>query len=159
MCHARAEFLLLRYCTFSRIMHLLRLLPSAVSRDFLLTMEPAIRRAFEHIVGSAVSNDVWSRAKLPNRLSGCGLSDPAICADAAYLSSSNLVAKTLHRESIGNSNPANGPLTPVNALSAHMLDLLKSSNDVDDARSGIDIVITLTCPPLDQLHADTWPSQ
>ena len=108
MCHARAEFLLLRswlrYCTFSRIMHLLRLLPSAVSRDFLLTLEPAIRRAFEHIVGSAVSDDVWARAKLPIRLSGCGLSDPAICDDAAYLSSSNLVAKTLHRESIGNSD-------------------------------------------------------
>ena len=46
-----------------------------------------------------------------------------------------------------------------------MLDLLKSSNDVDDARSRIDIVdsklgaINITCPPLDQLHADTWPSQ
>ena len=165
MHRARAEFLLLRYCTFSRIMHLLRLLPSAVSRDFLLTLEPAIRCAFEHIVGSAVSDDVWARAKLPIRLSGCGLSDPAICADVAYLSSSNLVAKTLHRESIGNSDPAKGPLTPPNALSAHMLDLLESSNDVDDARSRIGIAgsklgaINLTCPPLGQLHAVTWPSQ
>ena len=94
-------------------------------------------------------------------MSGCGLSDTAICADAAYLSSSNLVAKTLHRESIGNSGPANGPLTPASALSANMLDLLKSSIDVDDARSRTDIAdsklgaITLTCPPLDQLHADT----
>ena len=54
MRHARAEFMLLRYCTFSRITllftHLLRLLPAAVSRDFLLTLEPAIRRAFEHII-------------------------------------------------------------------------------------------------------------
>ena len=46
-----------------------------------------------------------------------------------------------------------------------MLDLLKFSDDVDDARSRIDIAgsklgaINLTCPPLDQLHADTWPSQ
>ena len=112
-----------------------------------------------------MSDDVWARAKLAIRLSGCGLSDPAICADAAYLSSSNLVAKSLHRESVGNSNPANGPLTTPNALSAHMLDLLKFSDDVDDARSRIDSAgsklgaINLTCPPLDQLHADTWPSQ
>ena len=62
-------------------------------------------------------------------------------------------------ESIGNSNPAEGPLSPPNALSAHMLVLLKSSIDIDDARSRIDIAgskmgaINLTCPPLDQLHA------
>ena len=110
----------------------------------------------QHAVGSPVPDVVWARVKLPARLSGCGFGDPALIADGAFLSSAGLVANTLYRESCGNSDPLDAPLFPPNVLSFQLLDILKSSNDVDDARERVNLVgpsrtgnpTSVPCPPL-----------
>ena len=59
------------------------------------------------------------------------------------------------------------PSPPPNVLSSQPLDILKSSDDTDDARERGNLVglarpgnpTSVPCPPLDQLHSDSWPSQ
>jgi hypothetical protein len=104
-----------------------------------------------------VSDAVWARAKLPACLSDCDFGDPALVADGALLSVAGLVAKTLYRESCGNSDPLDGPLFPPSVMSSQFLVILKSSNDIDDARERVNLAglampgnpTSVTCPPLD----------
>jgi len=86
----QTAFSILRLCTVSRIVHLLRVLPPTTILSALTTLDTALEKAATsllqlHVTGKYTARRLPRLLKMPVRLGGMGLQHPVTVSTAAYL--------------------------------------------------------------------------
>ena len=105
-----SEFVLLRSClSLPKVMFLLRALDTTDHQDLLKSFDSITRGALSRILGSPVTDDQWTQAKLPVAMGGLGLraaEDHGSVAYATSLLSSHTMVQALFKRGDDDTQPS-----------------------------------------------------
>ena len=86
--HKHEAFLILQKCASQcKVNHIMRTIPPRQCGAFIKAFDKLMRRGFETIVGTAISDIKWRLAKLPSKYGGMGLQSGLATMGAQYASS------------------------------------------------------------------------
>jgi hypothetical protein len=151
-----SEWLMLKYCGSTRLLHLCRMLYPDDLHFPLIDCRDAMRSCFNHIVGAEVTPHEWDQVLLPTRHGGCGLIDPVRIRPAAALASASRTAHLLAHVRDATSNNFYSKMLSTLEKQPY---LAVAAAQINSAAVEVGACTDTFLPPLSALHSSKWPAQ